>query len=96
MRAKLLIPALFVLLATTSAQAACYADYQAKTDNPLRLHYGVIELSDAACNNRSRATQEVRQRLASGGWTLLNILSTFDESGLSARRGDAGQYYLRF
>ena len=28
-----------------AAEAACYADYKAKQDSPLRLHYGVVQLS---------------------------------------------------
>ncbi len=82
--------------AALPAQAACYADYQAKTDNPLRLHYGVIELSDAACSNAARAESEATSRLQEGGWTLLRILSTFGAEGLGSRRTDAGQNYLRF
>ena len=95
MKAALLSAALILALGT-AAQAACYADYQAKTDNPLRLHYGVIELSEAACANRARATAEAQTRLAAGGWTLLSILSTFGAEGLNARRADAGQNFLRF
>ncbi|HGG65793.1 MAG TPA: hypothetical protein ENK34_14610, partial [Rhodobacteraceae bacterium] len=38
--------ALAAMLGTTAfaADAACYADYKAKRDNPLKLHYGVVEL----------------------------------------------------
>lgn len=84
------------LSAASAAHAACYADYKAKLDQPLRLHYGVIELSDAACRDRSRARDEAAARLASAGWTLLNIVSTFGADGLERRKADAGQYYLRF
>ena len=93
---KALLIAAFTLSLASTAQAACYADYQAKTDNPLRLHYGVIELSDAACARRATAESEARTRLRAGGWTLLSILSTFGEDGLNARRADAGQNFLRF
>ena len=43
------IPALLLLLAALAQPAhaaGCYADYKAKQDNPLQLHYGVIELPD--------------------------------------------------
>jgi len=86
----------FAVVLAAPVQAACYADYKAKTDNPLRLHYGVIELSDAACGSRSRAQAEAQPRIAAGGWTLLQIISTFGDEGLGSRRGDAGQYFLRF
>lgn len=95
MKRALLLAALTLCLAST-AQASCYADYQAKTDNPLRLHYGVIQLSDAACTNNRIAQTEASRRLNAGGWTLLTILSTFGENGLNARRADAGQNFLRF
>ena len=86
----------FAALWALPVHAACYADYQAKTDNPLRLHYGVIELGDAACTNAARAQSEAATRLRQGGWTLLKILSTFGPDGLGTRRADAGQNYLRF
>lgn len=91
-----LILAAFTLSFASAAQAACYADYQAKTDNPLRLHYGVIQLSDAACRSVATAEAEASRRLNAGGWTLLTILSTFGDDGLNARRADAGQNFLRF
>ncbi|MCA1337817.1 hypothetical protein [Pseudooceanicola marinus] len=76
-----------------SAQAACYADYKAKRDQPYELHYGVLQVS--ACDT-STATQEARQRLAQAGWELLNVVSVFDDSGLADRKANAGPYYLRF
>ena len=91
-----LLTIVLALSLSGTAQAACYADYQAKTDNPLRLHYGVIQLSDAACNSTERAKIEADSRLRAGGWTLLTILSTFEDDGLNARRADAGQNFLRF
>ena len=93
-QALLALPLL--MLAALPAQAACYADYKAKTDNPLRLHYGVAQISDGACGNRGAAAAELSPRLAAGGWTLLDIVSTFGPEGLHERRADAGQYYLRF
>lgn len=78
------------------ASAACYADYKAKKDNPLRLHYGVIELPDAACSNRRNAASAVSARIDKDGWSLLNVLSVFDKDGLSERKESAGKYYLRY
>lgn len=82
-------------LAATSAQAGCYADYKAKQDDPLKLHYGVAQLSDAACS-KAGAAAELKPRLAREGWTLLNILSIFGEEGLAERKASAGQYFLRY
>ncbi|OWU86761.1 hypothetical protein ATO6_04050 [Oceanicola sp. 22II-s10i] len=90
--ASLLVTALFGLV-PASAQAACYADYKARRDSPLKLHYGVMQVS--ACD-RGAAQAEVSRRLAQNGWTLLNVLSVFDASGLEQRKANAGEYYLRF
>jgi hypothetical protein len=89
--------ALFVaLVAALPAQAACYADYKAKRDNPLRLHYGVIELPDPACGSRAAAEDAVRARIAGAGWELLNVVGIFGEDGLEQRRESAGDFFLRF
>ncbi len=77
------------------AQAECFADYKAKQDNPLRLHYGVIALTDADCD-RQRAAAGIAQRIASDGWTLLNVLAIFDREGLAERKDSAGPYFLRY
>ena len=83
------------LCAAAPSQAAeCYADYKAKQDKPLRLHYGVIQLSQACAKGPARA--EVAARLQQNGWTLLNVISVFGPDGLAQRRADAGSYYLRF
>lgn len=84
------------LLAAAPAHAACYADYKAKKDNPLRLHYGVIELPDSVCADPSLAETQISQRISDAGWTLLNVLGTFGADGLNDRKDDAGDYYLRF
>ncbi|SFR36137.1 hypothetical protein [Litoreibacter janthinus] len=78
------------------AQAACYADYKAKKDNPLKLHYGVIKVSNAACSSPSAAASAIAPRLAAAGWTLLNIVSLFNDGGLDGRKANAGPYFLRF
>lgn len=76
------------------AQAACFADYKASKDNPLRLHYGVAQIS-GACTTRN-AWSQLERRLAAQGWTLQRVLSVFDERGLDERRSSAGSYYLRY
>ena len=86
--------ALAPALAPGMAQAECYADYKAKRDNPLRLHYGVVQVAGPC--NAADARSEIAARLERNGWTLLNVVSLFDRSGLEERQRSAGQYYLRF
>lgn len=88
--------ALVLSLMASASSAACYADYKAKQDNPLRLHYGVIKLPDSACSDRNRAAALVAKRIGSASWKLLGIISLFDESGLDQRKTSAGQFFLRF
>ena len=83
------------LLGASPAMAGCYADYKAKQDNPLQLHYGVVELSDSNCN-MAAARQDISSRISSQGWTLLEVVSIFDDSGLASRQANAGQYFLRY
>ncbi|WP_022702298.1 hypothetical protein [Pseudorhodobacter ferrugineus] len=78
-----------------AAQAECYADYKAKQDNPLRLHYGVMALPDTACT-KGAAAGVIAPRLAREGWTLLNVLSIFGPEGLAERKASAGAYFLSF
>lgn len=78
----------------TGAQAACYADYKAKQDDPLRLHYGVAEINGDCTVDA--ATDELVSRLDGSGWQVLNVVSVFDEGGLSEREDSAGQFYLRY
>lgn len=77
------------------AAADCYADYKAKQDEPLRLHYGVAQVSDGNCSPGA-AKAELTPRLAADGWTLLNVLSTFGPEGLEERKASAGAYFLRY
>ncbi len=83
------------LLAAVPAQAECFADYKAKQDNPLRLHYGVAALPENACS-KGAAGAELAPRLAAAGWTLLNVLSVFGPEGLEQRKASAGEFFLRY
>ncbi|MEM9855408.1 MAG: hypothetical protein AAF841_13310 [Pseudomonadota bacterium] len=80
--------------AAGAAQAACYADYKAKQDSPLRLHYGVAQVSGACTPANARV--QLSPRIAVDGWTLLNIVSVFDDAGLAGKRDSAGRYFLRY
>ncbi len=83
-----------LVLAVSTAEAACYADYKAKQDNPLRLHYGVAQIQ-GACDTAT-ASAELAPKLAADGWQLLTVLGVFDDAGLAERRESAGDYYLRY
>ena len=85
---------LFAVICAGAAQAQCLADYKAKKDAPLRLHYGVAQISGSC--NAGTAARELTARLAAQGWTLLQVQSVFGPEGLDQRKNSAGQYYLRF
>ena len=85
---------MILVLGATAAQAACYADYKAKQDNPLRLHYGVAEVR-GDCSVGS-AESQLRGRLSGNGWQLLNVLGVFDDAGLDERKDSAGDFFLRY
>ncbi len=91
---RLLLTLSFIVALAVPAQAACYADYKASRDNPLELQYGVAEIF-GDCSVPA-AEEELRPRLATDGWQLLEVLTTFDESGLEERRESAGDYFLRY
>ncbi|MGB8621475.1 MAG: hypothetical protein WCD16_01535 [Paracoccaceae bacterium] len=98
MKNRILLPfgLALVLLTALPASAACYADYKAKQNNPLRLHYGVIKLPDNACSDRGAAAGVIKKRISRDGWQLLNVMSIFGQDGLAERKESAGQYYLRY
>ena len=97
MKRILTLSLVLLLAALQPATAACYADYKAKKDGgALKLHYGVVQVSNGACKNREKAEKEVRNKVSRGGWTVLNVLSVFDESGLDKRRQSAAEFFLRF
>lgn len=96
MKKPLLIGMLVSSLVVTSPAAAdCYADYKAKQDNPLRLHYGVMQVPDSACS-KAKAKGQIAARLKADGWTLLTVLSVFEKDGLAAKQESAGDFYLRY
>lgn len=76
--------------------AACFADYKASRDNPLKLHYGVIKIDANPCAMSNDVQRIVATRLSAAGWKLLQVQSVFMDDGLGRRKTDAGQYFLRF
>jgi len=85
---------ILALFAAAPASAACFADYKAKRDNPLRLHYGVAEIR-GECSEADAAV-ELAPRLEAADWQLLNVVGVFDDTGLEERRDSAGDHYLRY
>lgn len=93
---KLLLMPILVGVLALPAHAECYVDYKAKQDDPLRLAYGVSQVSDDVCGKPKQAKAELAPRLAADGWTLLKILSSFGPEGLNERKASAGDFYLRY
>ena len=91
---KLLPLILACLFSATAAQADCFADYKAKQDNPLRLHYGVAQVAGDCTKPNAKAV--IAPRLAADGWALLTIVGVFDANGLDSRKDSAGEYFLRY
>ena len=92
---KILITLLFTAVLTMPAQAACYADYKAKQDDPLKLHYSVAQIPDDSCNVAA-ATKVLGPRLEQKDWTLLTVLSVFGEGKLNTKKEAAGAFFLRY
>lgn len=92
-RISILAPLILSLTLASPAAAACFADYKAKQDNPLRLAYGVAEVSSCDAGG---AAAELGPRLAAAGWTLLNVVSVFGPEGLEERQGRAGDHFLSY
>lgn len=91
---QILLSLLALCLWASAAQAACYVDYKAKRDDPLRLHYGVAEI-DGDCTVDT-AQSALQTRLSADDWQLLNVLGVFDDAGLEDRKESAGEYFLRY
>ncbi len=92
---RLVLGTALALMLAAPASAECFADYKAKQDDPLRLHYGVAQVSDSNCNVDA-AAGELGPRLAQAGWTLLNVVSTFGPEELGGKQANAGEYFLRY
>ena len=71
MKTRIIILAIALALSPVAqaAQAACYADYKAKQDKPLRLHYGVVKLPENA-SKKTQAESYFAQQLSAHSWNL--------------------------
>lgn len=85
----------FLAFIPAAGHAACYVEYKAKRDNPLKLHYGVAQLDDTECNARA-AQRALSPKLASDNWVLLSIVGFVDAEKLDEVKANAGQYFLRY
>ena len=85
-----------IMVGLQPASASCFADYKAKQDTPLRLHYGVVELPSSACKSKSAAKSTIAKKIGKDDWTLLSVIGLFDEDGLKERKKNAGAYYLKY
>lgn len=96
-RMKTLI-ASFALAAAlaTGAQAECFAEYKAKQDDPLRLHYGIMMIPENTCPGQQAAAGILSPRLQAGGWTLLNIVGLSTTPPTDQQKANAGEFYLRY
>jgi hypothetical protein len=92
----LAVAAALALCLALPAQADCYVDYKAKQGDPPQFAYGVSQVSDGACGDRGAEAAELQPRLASDGWTLLKIVSSFGPEGLDERKASAGDFFLRY
>ena len=92
MRYIILIYAIFTV---TTANAACYASYKAKRDDPLKLHYGVMQLPDQQCTMKT-AAKAAGLRLLPHGWILLNLLTVSLKIPTPTEKENAGENFLRY
>ena len=86
---------IIVIFVAHVAHAGCYADYKAKQENPLKLHYGIMKLGDGKCS--ASATEEtVAARLLPHGWILLNLVTGCRELPALQQKENAGENFLRY
>ncbi len=83
------------LMAAPPALAGCFVDYKARQTDPLRLHYGIVELP-GQCPSPAEAEAQTAARIAAGGWQLLTILGRSDTPPSDQQKADAGEHYLRY
>lgn len=83
------------LLFPLAGHAGCYAEYKAKRENPLKLHFGVSEILDSPCTVET-AEAGLTSRLENDGWILLTIVAMIDETELEAVKTRAGAFYLKY
>lgn len=91
----ILLSSALILSMASGAQAACFAHYKAKQENPLKLAYGIMSVGDAQCS-ATAAKATVKNRLLQNGWVLLNIVRVTTKAPTTSEERNAGAHYLRF
>ena len=86
---------IYVVFISSVADAACYVSYKAKRGDPLKLHYGVIQLPDQQCTAEA-AVQASALRLLPHGWILLNLLTVSPNIPTPTQKENAGENFLRY
>ena len=86
---------IYTIFMVTTANAACYASYKAKRDDPLKLHYGVMQLPDQQCTVKT-AAKAAGLRLLPHGWILLNLLTVSSKIPTPTEKENAGENFLRY
>lgn len=92
---RIIAPTLLILALAAlpgAAAADCYIHYKAKRDNPLRLHYGIVQVS-GSCPGSPAGT--VSARISSAGWSLLNVTKVTQSPPTASERNSAGSHYYR-
>ena len=84
-----------LMLASSPAMSACFASYKAKQDDPLKLHFGVAEVSGPPCDLQT-AAMDIEPRLLNADWTLLSVVEIVAEENLDEVQESAGAYFLRY
>mgnify|MGYP005989476295 CR=1 FL=1 len=92
---RIICVAMALLMLPATSQAACYVEYKAKRDNPLKLHYGIAQVDDSQCDTAA-AQDALKPRLEGDGWVLLSVIGFVDEAALQGKKESAGAYFLRY
>jgi hypothetical protein len=90
-----LAPTLLILALTAlpgAAAAECFIHYKAKRDNPLRLHYGIVQVSGSCPGDPAGA---VGSRITAAGWSLLNVTKVTQSPPSDTERASAGSHFYR-
>ncbi len=93
---KILLITLFLSSIPHMTFGECYADYKAKKNEPLRLHYGIAKINPSLCDKRDAVALELRARLRANGWVLLKLIDLFGKDNLEERKDNAGAYFLKY
>ena len=87
---------LLILMAGTVSAQTCFVHYKAKQDDPLKLHYGVMNVTSDDCSALTDITATTAARLSPAGWTLLNVVKADTMTPSAEEISNAGDFYLRF